>query len=41
MAYCPPGLLPEDAPVDFLEGWMDLTVHLPSKKFVRMSVERR
>ena len=33
--------LPDDVPVDFLEGRMDLKVVLPSEKTVRMSVERR
>ena len=33
--------LPDDVPVDFLEGNMDLLVTLPTQKSVRMSVERR
>ena len=33
--------LPDDVPVDFLEGNMDLIVTLPTQKIVRMSVERR
>ncbi len=28
-------------PVDFLEGCMDLTVVLPTKRMVKMSIERR
>lgn len=31
----------EDTPPDMLAGAMDLTVHLPSGKAVKMSVERR
>ena len=33
--------LPDDVPVDFLVGNMDLLVTLPTQKSVRMSVERR
>lgn len=31
----------EDTPPDMLAGAMDLTIHLPSGKTVKMSVERR
>ena len=33
--------LPDDVPVDFLEGSMDLKVVLPTQKIVRMAVERK
>ena len=33
--------LPDDVPVDFLVGNMDLLVTLPTQKSVRMSVERK